>query len=158
MGILDDLDKEKQNLLNRPDPWPDSEDKIEEWIGILPPGSMKPKKKKPDSVKQEPPARPPQNTTTPNRMIIDVVLISNVGDIILPGDFKNQVEYARVLKLQSSKIGGNCYPGYIIEVTIGKLLHRRRVFDPINTIKEAYQSSEFILALTKAIKAISDYR
>lgn len=160
VGILDDLDAEKNRILgvnpsDRPDPWAGSEDKLEEWIGLPPLGSSRPKRQSPQPQKRQPQKLQPLNES---RMVVDVILLHSITDVILPSDFRDQIEYARVLKTQSLLVKSGYLPGYTIEVSIGNILHRRRVFDPVKTVSDARQSSEFILALTKAIKSISDYK
>lgn len=155
VGILDDLDAERDRILgvnpsDRPDPWAGSEDKLEEWIGLPPLGSPRPKRQSSQPQKRQ--------SLNESRMVVDVILLHSITDVILPSDFRDQIEYARVLKVQSSLVKSGYLPGYTIEVSIGNILHRRRVFDPVKTISDARQSSEFILALTKAIKSISDYK
>lgn len=142
MGILDELEAE-QRREKPPVAWANAEDKLEEWLGLVPEGTMKPRpRKKPD----------------PTDMVISVTLCKDATDIYRPENFKNAIEYARALKFYARKIPKGHYAGYIIQITLGDVIHRRRIGEPVKNRAEAFASPEFVVALTKAIPAIQGHK
>ena len=146
MGIIDDI----ENEADPPEVWSGSDDKLEELIGILPKGSMK------SSLKRR--RREPEVEPAPNRMIIDLKMVKNPEDVCFPTDYKNSVEYAKALASYSKRIQEGYYAGYIIEINMGGILHRRRICEPVPDEKSAWKSPEFTVAVTKAVTAIIEFR
>lgn len=144
MGILDEIEAEQRE---RPDIWNGAEDKLEEWIGLVPKGSMKPKPKPKPKVK-----------TDPVEMKVTMKLCDKPSDVYLPKDFDNAIDYARALKLHARKIPKGYAAGYILEVELGAIYHKRRVAMPVKNKKEAFSSSDFVLAFTEAMQAILNYK
>ena len=142
MGILEQLEAEQQQQ-RPPTPWANAEDKLEEWLGLVPEGTMKPKSR---------------TAPEPDEMIIKLSLASDATDIYRPTDFKNSIDYARAIKLYARQIPKGYAAGYIIEVTLGDVIHRRRIAEPVKNRAEAFASPEFVLAITKAIPAIQAHK
>ena len=138
MGILDELEAEQRQ---KPDPWGGAEDKLEEWLGMVPDGTMKPKK--------------PED---PGDMRVTLKLCDQVTDVYLPKDFRNAVEYARAIKTHASRIPPGHAAGYILEVELGNVYHKRRVAMPVPDRKTAFSSPEFTLAFTESIRAIMNFK
>jgi|AntRauTorcE11897_2_1112592.scaffolds.fasta_scaffold01099_17 hypothetical protein len=141
MGILDEIEAEQKM---RPDPWNGAEDKLEEWLGIAPEGSMKPKPKKKDE--------------DPGDIKVTLTLCSQATEVYLPKDFRTSVEYARAIKLHTQRIPEGFAAGYILEVEIGKIYHTRRVAMPVKDRRAALSSPEFTLAFTEAIQSIMSFQ
>jgi len=141
MGILDDLEAEYNKP--SPKPWAHAEDRLEEWLGIVPEGTMKPKEKAPPD---------------PAQLIVDLELANSSTDIYRPTDFKNAVDYARKLQIHKRTIPAGYYAGYIIKFTLGDVVHIRRISEPVRSRAEAFSSPEFTLAITKAIQAIMEFK
>ena len=138
MGILDEIEAEQRK---KPDPWDGAEDKLEEWLGIVPDGTMKPKPK-----------------ADPGEMKVTLKLCGQITDVYLPKDFRNSIEYARAIKLHSQRIPPGYAAGYILEVELGKVYHKRRVAMPVPDKKTAFASPEFTLAFTEAVQAIMNFK
>lgn len=146
MGILEQLEAEERALRNAPAPdaWANSEDKLEEWIGLPP--KQQPKKKKTPASQD------------PSQITIDLKLFEKPSDIYKPTDFKSSVDYARALKLYSQRMAKGQYAGYMMSLAMNGLVHNRRVFEPVRSREEALQSPDFTLAVTKGIEAILNYK
>ena len=157
MGILDDLESERDK--SNPDPWSGSEDKLEEWLGLVPEGTMPSSKKAPRS-RPKPVPNPCPEPVEPESsdMKVKLSLCLHVTDVYKPTDFNNSVAYARALKFHSRRIPKGFAAGDILEVEIGKIYHTRRVAEPVLNRAAAFQSPEFTLALVQSIKAISEYK
>ena len=144
MGIIEQLEAEaRANPTSIPSAWTNAEDKLEEWLGIVPEGTMKPKTKKASAVSDQ--------------ITIDLKLAAQASDIYRPTDFRSSVDYARALVLYKKKIPEGYAAGYIIKVVLGNLEHVRRIAEPVRSKAEAYLSPEFTLAITEAIRSILEY-
>ena len=148
MGIFEQLEALDREINSKPvpDAWAHAEDRLEEWIGAEPlePG---PKKARSNKVR----ASSGQITT-------DLKLIRDVKDLYKPKDFKNSVDYARALKIYSTRISPGQYAGYLVSVVMDGIVHNRRVCEPVGSREEALRSPDFMLAITKAIEAILDFK
>lgn len=139
MGLLDELEAEQRQ---KPDPWSGAEDKLEEWMGIVPEGTMKSK---------------PKKTEDPNEMKITLRLLHQATEVYKPQDFRSAVDYARALKLYAKRVPKGMAAGYEIVVELGKIYHKRRIAEPVPDRKTAFASPEFTLAFTQAIQEIMNY-
>ena len=148
MGILDELEAERdRRAADMPEPWEGSEDKLEEWLGLVPEGTMPDRKKK------------ARAQLIQDKLIIELKLAKHPSDIYKPSDFRSHPQdYARALKMQAHRTPKGYYPGYIITFVLGGIKHVRRIAEPVKDKAQAYSSTEFVLAVTKAMQVITSHK
>lgn len=157
MGIIDEIEKYRDDSDgDMPNPWNGSEDKLEEWMGMVPEGTMPSKKKAP---KKQARRKTPEPRPVMDRLVITLDLAKEPTDIYRPNDFKGKPEaYARALARQAKRVPKGWYAGYILTFYLGKIKHTRRITEPVKDKKSAYASPEFVLAVTQAMAEITSHR
>lgn len=153
MGIFDEVNKALKSRDQKgtqsggqkgANPWPDADDKLEEWIGIVPPGTMP--GKKPPYVQK------PKESS--DDLIINIELIEKPEDLYSPSNFKSSVDYATAIHKYNLRISTGYYAGFKFSLTMNNIVHRRVIFEPIKDRNQALQSSNFLLAVAKAVESI----